>query len=77
MQIDVFQRSVSDPDLSIGLAHHRGTHYRFIASNSDGKVVRLEVWGADEWIIEAARPAQRIDRRRAARGSCKLSIRSF
>jgi len=34
MQIDVFQRSVSDPDLSIGLAQHRGTHYRFIASNS-------------------------------------------
>ena len=42
MQIDVFHRSVSDNTLSIGLAEHRGTHYRFIASNSDGKVVRLE-----------------------------------
>ena len=56
MQIDVFQRSVSDPTLSIGLAQHRGTHYRFIVSNSDGKIVRLEVWGADEWIINASPP---------------------
>ena len=57
MQIDVFQPSVSDPDLSIGLAQHRGTHYRFIASNSDGKIVRLEVWDGNEWIIETARPS--------------------
>ena len=40
----------------MGLAQHRGTHYRFIASNSDGKIVRLEVWDGNEWIIEAARP---------------------
>ena len=56
MQIEVCQHSVSEPDVSIGLAEHRGTHYRFIVSNSDGKVVRLEVWGGDKWIIEAARP---------------------
>jgi len=56
MKIEAFQRSVSDPTLSIGLAQHRGTQYRFIASNSDCKIVRLEIWGADEWIINASPP---------------------
>jgi len=56
MRIEVFQRSVSEPDVSIGLAQRRDTHYRFIVSNSDGKVVRLETWGADAWIIDASPP---------------------
>jgi hypothetical protein len=56
MQIDVFQRSVSDPALSIGLAQHGGTHYRLIASNRNGKVVRLEVWSGNDWIIDASPP---------------------